>query len=91
MTDDMTPAHRRFHITTTAVQLGEQITEDTRKAVLQMTVDAMNEHGQIRPFAQGLLTGWLQAASLEMERFEIAEGLRRMADAVEESAQGGLK
>lgn len=86
--DDM---HRRYHITTRTVQLGEQIAEDTRKAVLSLTLDALNEHGQIRPFAQGLLQGWVQAASLELERFEMADGLRRVADEIEASARASLK
>ena len=75
-----------YHITRTTVRKGEAIEEAARKAVLGLALDAMNEHGLTRPFAQGVLVAWLQVASLEMERFEIAEGLRRMADAVEASA-----
>lgn len=84
--DDM---HAKYHITGQTVALGAEIEEGARKAVLALTVEAMNEHGLLRPLAQGLLQGWLQAASLEHERFEIAEGLRRMADLVEASADGG--
>jgi hypothetical protein len=82
----MDDLHRKYHITTTTVELGAQIEEDARKAVLALALDGMNEHGLMRPLAQGLLQGWLQVASLEMERPEIADGLRRMADAVEAGA-----
>jgi hypothetical protein len=82
----MDDLHRKYHITTTTVELGERIEEAARKAVLGLAVDGMNDHGLMRPLAQGLLQGWLQVASLEMERPEIAEGLRRMADAVEAGA-----
>lgn len=78
--------HRKYHVTTLTVELGKRIEEDARKAVLGLAVDGMNEHGLMRPLAQGLLTGWLQVASLELERPEIAEGLRRMAEAVEAGA-----
>jgi hypothetical protein len=82
----MDDLHKKYHITTTTVELGAQIEEAARKAVLALAVDGMNEHGLMRPLAQGLLQGWLQVASLEHERFEIADGLRRMAKAVEASA-----
>lgn len=82
----MDEMHKKYHITSTTVQLGEEIEESARKAVLALALYAMNEHGLTRPFAQGVLQGWLPIASLEMERFEIAEGLRRMADAIEASA-----
>lgn len=82
----MDDLHRKYHITETTVRLGGEITEAARKAVLGLAVDGMNEHGLMRPLAQGVLQGWLQVASLEMERPEIVEGLRRLADAVEESA-----
>ena len=78
----MTGAHKQFHITTETVRLGEEIEEAARKVVLQAALDAMNAHGLMRPFAQGVLQGWLQVASLEHERREMAEGLRRMADEI---------
>lgn len=79
----MNGTHKQFHITTETVKLGQDIEEAARKAVLQLALDAMNAHGLMRPLAQGLLQGWLQVASLEHERSEMAEGLRRMADAIE--------
>jgi|GEM_PF-6930043 hypothetical protein len=84
----MDDLHKKYHITTTTVELGAQIEEAARKAVLALAMDGMNQHGLMRPLAQGLLQGWLQVASLEHERIEMAEGLRRMADAVEQSARG---
>jgi len=82
----MDDLHRKYHVTTLTVELGEKIEEEARKAVLALALDGMNEHGLMRPLAQGVLTGWLQVASLESERIEIAEGLRRMADAIEAGA-----
>lgn len=81
----MNDPHAKYHVTALTVELGETIEEAARKSVMALALDAMNEHGLMRPFAQGVLVGWLQAASLELERIEIAEGLRRMADAVEAS------
>ena len=82
----MDDLHKKYHITTTTVALGAEIEEAARTAVLTLALDVINGHGLTSPFAQGLLQGWLPIAALEMERFEIAEGLRRMADAIEAGA-----
>jgi hypothetical protein len=62
---------------------GEQIEEHARQAVLQLAVDALNSHGLTPAVAHGVLIGWVQIASLDRERAEMAEGLRRMAAAIE--------
>jgi hypothetical protein len=63
----------------------EQIEEHARLAVLQLTLEALNTHGLTTAVARGVLIGWVQLASLDYERAEMADGLRRMAAAIDAS------
>lgn len=84
----MDEMHRRYHVTQTTIQRADEIKEQARQAVLQMAVDGLNSHGLTQAIAQGVAVGWLQIASLDLERFEISEGLRRMADAIDANNTG---
>ncbi len=68
---------------------GAVIEEAARQAVMHHAVDALNDHGLMAATAQGLLIGWLQIASLELSRGEMAAGLRRMADTIDATIQQG--
>lgn len=81
----MTDPHAKYHITATTVRRAAEIEEASRKAVLALALPEVKT-GLTGAVSQGVLQGWVQVASLELERVEIAEGLRRMADAVEASA-----
>lgn len=74
-----------YHITQTTVRRAAEIEEATRKAVLALALPEVPT-GLTRAVSQGVLQGWVQIASLDHERHEMAEGLRRMADAIEASA-----
>lgn len=86
----MTPEHKKYHITTTTIEKAAAIEEQARQAVMQLAVDALNSHGLTQATAKGVLVGWLQISSLDLERFQIAEGLRNMAAAIEaDNSQAG--
>ncbi len=65
------------------LRIGSEAEETARQGVLHLAVQALNTHGLTAATANGVLIGWLQIASLDLERAEIAAGLRRMADMVD--------
>lgn len=81
----MTPEHKEYHITGMTERRTAEIEEASRKAVLALALPEVPT-GLTQAVCQGVLQGWLQICSLELEAPEIAEGLRRMADAVEAGA-----
>jgi len=81
----MDETHKRFHITTMTVRRAAEIEEESRKAVLALALPEVKS-GMTAPVASGVLTGWLQIASLDHERFEMAAELRRIADTIEAGA-----
>lgn len=89
MSEEMSEAHRRFHITTRTVEKAAEIEKQARQAVLQIMVDHIQAHGMTAPVASGVLAGWFAIAHLDMERFQIAAELRRMADAIDATTPKG--
>jgi hypothetical protein len=81
----MDDLHKKFHVTAVTVRRAAEIEEASRKAVLALLLPEMKS-GMTAPVASGVLTGWVQVASLDWERHEMAAELRRIADAIEAGA-----
>lgn len=79
----MIDPHEHYHVTAVTVRRAAEIEEASRKAVLELALPEL-QTGLTRAVSQGVLQGWVQIASLDHERHEMAEGLRRMADAIEQ-------
>lgn len=69
------------------IDTAEAIEEEARQAVLNLAVKAANTHRLFEVTARGVLVGFLQIASLEVERGEIATMLRQTADNLDATAR----